>query len=133
MQNALDKTSAAGSIRTKCVEDGGLSLRRAMVRSDPSGIDRCLRKWCKICEIEMVGGERLEQIKVPCHSTNIGYGFKCMRAPFWDGTNSSSIYEGESSRNGSVRFGQHLNLIFKGVRNKHKNIFINFKNSKLTP
>ena len=80
------------------------------MRSDPSGRDRCLRRWCKIYEIERVGGERLEQVKVPCFSTNIGYGFRCMRAPCWDGNNSSSIYEGESSRSGSIRFGQHLDL-----------------------
>ena len=110
IQGAMDKTSAAGGIRTKCVEDGGVSLRRALVRSDPSGIDRCTRRWCKICEVERVGGEKLEQVRVPCYMTNIAYGFKCMRAPCWDGEKSKSIYEGESSRSGSVRFGQHLDL-----------------------
>ena len=81
-----------------------------MVRSDPSGVDRCNRKWCKICEVEKVGGEKLEQIRVPCYMTNIAYGFRCMRAPCWDGEKSRSIYEGESSRSGSVRFGQHFDL-----------------------
>ena len=97
-------------MRTKVIEDGGLSLRRALVKSDPSGLIRCMRSWCKICTIEEISGTRLEGIKVSCYSNNIAYEFRCMREPCWDGQNSTSIYEGESAKNGAVRFGQHLDL-----------------------
>ena len=120
LQRALDKTPSAGDMRTKCIEDGGISIKRTLVRSDPSGRNRCQREWCTICLIEQKSGEKLERIKVSCFTTNIGYGFECRRAPCWDGEKSTSCYEGESSRSGAIRFGQHMDL-YRRVSESAKN------------
>ena len=91
IQKAIDKGDSAGGMRTKCVEDGGVSLRTSLVKSDPSGINRCKRTWCKICIIEKISGETLDNIRVSCFSTNICYGLGCTRTQCWNGEESTSV------------------------------------------
>ena len=59
----------------------------------------------------MTTGEALDRIRVPCHKSGVGYGIECTRGPCKkDNEESTSVYEGESSRNSSVRLLQHYDL-----------------------
>ena len=85
-------------------------MKQMLVKSDPYGSVRCRRKWCIICKKEELEGAELEGIKVSCYKPGVGYTIECTRTPCMENGVSRAHYEGESSRSGSIRLGQHFDL-----------------------
>ena len=93
----LDKGRQPAGTKTKVVEDGGVSSKAGIVKSNQFPRVQCDRDDCVIC-IQQAG--RLKQIQ--CDKANVGYEFECSRCP------TKSVYVGETSRTAFTRLSEHL-------------------------
>ena len=72
----------------------------------------CGRPSCKLCLLGMTP----EKKAVPCHRTNVGYGIQCTRTPCYNNGAYVATYQGESSKSGYTRIGQHWELYLRNTQ-----------------
>ena len=93
-------------------------MRSRFVKSDPLGGGDCPREDCTVCRRGEYGrrdraGAGGAINGVSCWSTSVGYKIGCDRSPCRDRSpggskNYTSVYQGETSRTGYTRVGQHF-------------------------
>ena len=118
VKSELARALPPKGLRTLCQEDGGLSIKSKLVRSDPLGLGECSRPDCTICRREDGAASNVRRdarTGVPCWSTGVGYTVGCDRSPCVKqspgGTRTHySKYQGETSRTGYTRIGAHYSL-----------------------
>ena len=96
--------------KTKTTENGGVTVRQHLCRSDPFPATSCVRRGCGLCHPDGSNGQ--------CWKSNIGYRYDCTRcrtelnnlvvggAPIED----LNVYQyvGETSRTAYTRHLQHM-------------------------
>ena len=82
--------------RVKVIEDGGVSSRAGLVKSNQFGRKECGRDDCAICY------QRVGNKVTRCFKSNVGYEVQCGRCP------NRFSYLGETSRTGYTRTKEHM-------------------------
>ena len=78
------------------IEDGGVSARAGLVKSNQFPREKCSRNDCLVCFQEDGESRRLK-----CDQSNVGYESEYTRC------STKYTYIGESSRTAYTRFGEH--------------------------
>ena len=93
----LLKCRQPNGTRINVMEDGGISSRSGLVKSNQFCRKECGQNGCVLCHWR-VGSSK----PINCTSSNVGYEGKCLRCP------TRFSYLGETSRTAYTRLKEHL-------------------------
>ena len=103
ISKVIRNSDAPGGYRTLLLEDGGTSVQRDLVKSNPFQEKSCSRKGCLVC--------RNSEGRGSCWASNQVYEITCNRAPCSvDDGAPKPKYVGETSRTPYTRGKGHLAL-----------------------
>ena len=117
--DALKHTDPPGGFKTLVLEDGGVPIRRDMIKSNPFPLDTCGRETCLVCIHSPSRGK--------CWEGNVTYSITCKRSPCINDGIPTPTYVGETCRSCFPRGSEHLAL----YQNKSKGSFM-WRHNQLT-
>ena len=102
LRTVVEEEGRCNGLRFKIIEQGGVTVKKRVQKSNPTATPGCADLDCIPCEGVRGGGGN-------CRQSNIEYSMDCCLCP----ADKPTVYHGETSRNLYTRAGEHY-------RNYHK-------------
>ena len=114
LADACKERFKQAGLNVKVVEKSGISMKKALVKSNPFKNNNCERDSCGICETHDIN----------CKTREVVYRISCNGSTADGNLCHGIFYEGETSRSVGERFNEHMKLIESGNETTRKKSFI---------